>query len=122
MQPSEPAARFTLPICPSVNNLFINASTGRVRGAPYKRWCRDAGWSLREQGVVPVAGIVAMLIEAPLHRRRDVDNAIKPVLDLLVRLGVLVDDNLVDDLRITRRGTGDLMTVSIWRIGDGGEG
>lgn len=115
----EPAVRVEMPICPSTNNLFINARTGRTRGSQYKRWAQDAGWAVKLQHPVPVHGLVAVLIEAPLNRRRDVDNALKPTLDLLVSLGIIEDDNRIDDLRIVRTpaGAGDgMMVVSIWPI------
>lgn len=117
----EPAVRITCPICPSTNNLFVNrngktAGKGRVKGQQYQRWQTDAGWVIRIQQPAPVPGLVAILIEAPLARRRDVDNALKPLLDLLVTLGIIEDDNRVDDLRIVRTTGGDKMTVSIWPI------
>jgi len=119
--PDEPACRFVLPIPPSVNNLFVNRAGklhgGRAKGSDYKRWLHDAGWALKVAGGVPnVPGIVRVLIEAPLNRRRDLDNALKPLLDLLVKMSVIADDNLIDDLRIVRAGTGDNVTVSIWPI------
>ncbi len=89
---------------------------GRAKAVDYKRWLHDAGWAIKLQKPPTVAGIVRVLIEAPLPRRRDVDNAIKPTLDLIVRLGIIADDQLVDDLRIVRSGEGDEMVVSIWPI------
>lgn len=115
---SEAAARFTCPIAPSVNNLFINRTNGRSRGALYRRWQKDAGWAVKLQAPKPIKGIVAILIEAPLHRRRDVDNAIKPTLDLLVSLGLIDNDNWIDDLRIVRVAGGDEMVISIWPLGE----
>jgi Holliday junction resolvase RusA-like endonuclease len=117
----EPACRFTCPIGPSVNNLFVNRSGavrgGRFRGSDYRRWLQDAGWTVKLQKQPPVPGIVAMLIEAPLHRRRDLDNALKAIIDLTVNLGLIENDNLIDDLHIVRRGTeGDSCTVSIWAL------
>ena len=125
---ADPAARFTCPIAPSVNNLFVNRGgqlatrakgSGRVKGADYRRWLHDAGWTIKLQKPPPVAGLVAILIEAPLHRRRDLDNALKPCLDLIVKLGLIEDDNLVDDLRIARAGFGADMTISIWPLAAG---
>jgi hypothetical protein len=122
-QKPEPAARFPVGIPPSVNNLFINVSTGRIsgtrakariKGFDYRRWLHDEGWALKLLRIEPVPGIVRVLIEAPLHRRRDLDNALKPLLDLLVTMHIVENDNLIDDLRIVRAGTGDQVWVSIW--------
>lgn len=121
MPDDEPACRFTVPIPPSTNNLFVNRDRlgGRTASPDYKRWLNDAGWILKAQKREIIAaprGYVRVLVEAPLNRRRDLDNALKPLLDLLVKMSVIADDNLVDDLRIVRAGTGDNVTVSIWPI------
>ena len=115
--------RFTCPIGPSTNNLFVNRSRGiqggRFKDADYRRWLHDAGWIVKLQHPAPVLGIVAVLIEAPLHRRRDLDNSLKAALDLIVQLGLIENDNLIDDLHIIRRGTDAAnMIVSIWPLSD----
>lgn len=121
--PDEPACRFELPIPPSVNNLFVNRAGklhgGRAKGSDYKRWLHDAGWTIKIGLPHHVPGIVRVLIEAPLNRRRDLDNVLKPLLDLLVKMAVIVDDSLIDDLRIVRVGTGDKCVVSIWPLANG---
>jgi hypothetical protein len=116
----------TLPIPPSANNLFVNGSGavvgqrrrfGRMLGVPYKLWLHDAGWAIKLQcgafAAPLIPGLVSVDIRAPLNRRRDLDNALKPTLDLLVRMGIISDDNLIDDLRIRRAGTGDQVTIEI---------
>lgn len=111
----DPARRFTCPVGPSVNNLYLNSrGHGRLRSPDYRRWLHEAGWLVKLQNVAPVPGLVAVLIEAPLSRRRDLDNALKPVLDLLVQLAIIENDNLIDDLRIVRAGTGNDMVISLW--------
>lgn len=115
------SVRLVLPIPPSANNLFVNRGGklhgGRRRGIPYKLWLHEAQWAVKLQCglfVPPLFdGIVAVDILAPLNRRRDLDNALKALLDLLVRQGVIRDDNLIDDLRIRRIGTGDKMILAI---------
>ncbi len=120
MSPPEPACRFTCPIGPSVNNLFVNVSgkRGRLRGKPYRGWLKDAGWLVKLQHPASVPGLVRVLVEAPFRRGRDLDNALKSTLDLIVQLGIVEDDNLIDDLRIVRIANGDdtNMIVSIWPI------
>ncbi len=51
-------------------------------------------------------------------RRRDIDNFVKPLLDALVKAGVMEDDKLVDMLHVERRPVtkGGLCTVDIERI------
>lgn len=114
---------FKLPVPPSVNNLYVNhrgslgGKKGRVKGAFYRAWLHDAGWEIRRQtmGFEPpmFPGTVAVDIKAPLNRRRDLDNSLKALLDVLVKMGIIVDDCFIDDLRIRRVGTGDYVTVEI---------
>lgn len=119
-----PSVRLLLPTPPSTNNLFINrcgALAGRGKTVGYKLWLHEAGWLIKQQlgAFSPplVAGIVAVDILAPLNRRRDLDNALKALLDLIVKMGIISDDNLIDDLRIRRAGVGDKMVVVVESIG-----
>jgi Holliday junction resolvase RusA-like endonuclease len=130
MPDGEPACRFSLPIPPSTNHLFSsvagrngNAAARRAKTALYKRWLVDAGWELKAQHAIPaepIGGRLRVLIEAPLHDRRDLDNALKPLLDLIGcgknGMRIIVDDSLIDDLRIIRATIGERVTVSIWVI------
>lgn len=119
MPPGE-TPRLYVPIPPSVNNLFVNTSgqtqgRSRVKSQKYRNWLHEAGWRLRQQHPPHFAKPVRIEIEADLERRRDIDNALKPLLDLLVYVQVLADDNLVDDLRIRRiRSLRGEAAIMIW--------
>lgn len=54
--------------------------------------------------VAPLTGRISLSIAAtmPDRRRRDLDNLLKASLDALTHAGVWVDDNQVDELRISR--------------------
>lgn len=88
-----------LPVVPSTNNLFRAgqgaASRMRFKTKPYKNWRTDAGWALKQQPRVRIAGAVAITIS---HERRDgdIDNRIKAVLDLLVLHEVIEEDRHVE--------------------------
>lgn len=109
----EPAARIEMLVPPSTNNLFRGR---RFKTDTYKSWITAAGQLVNLQRKSPVSGRLAVRIEAPLPKSRDLDN-LKAALDLLVTLHLIEDDNRIDWLLI-ERSQGDLMTVSIWRIGD----
>ena len=121
---AEPVCRLLLPIPPSVNNLFVNKRTGgRVKAAAYKAWLAEAWWEIKLQRPPhhpPLVTCLRVLIEAPLGQNRDLDNALKPILDALVKMGVIADDSLVDDLRIVRAradasgAIAQMCTVSLW--------
>jgi Holliday junction resolvase RusA-like endonuclease len=105
-----------LPLPPSTNNLYVNLpGRGRVRAAAYRRWSDEAGWLVKAK-TPPVTfyGAVAVRIEAGAGNRRDIDNILKPTLDLLVKVGVLADDRMIDVLHIMRGGPKNYMLISIW--------
>lgn len=88
----------TMPVPPSVNSAWRNVpGKGRVRTGAYKVWATAAGWALKAQRIVGgFDGPVSVAIECRRDRSTsDIDNRIKPVLDLLTTHGVLTDDRLV---------------------------
>lgn len=97
-----------LPFPPSVNNLFaqarVNGKTRRFQSKRYKAWRREAEahllWkhSPLPRFTYPVS--VGIIIQPPDARRRDADNLVKPLLDLLVRVGMLADDSLVKSIQV----------------------
>lgn len=88
---------------PSVNNLFATVGRRRIKSRAYKAWLKVAGWEINSQRVQPVAGRVAVAyaIERPKdNRRRDVSNLEKGLSDLLVTMGIIADDSLIDRISI----------------------
>jgi Holliday junction resolvase RusA-like endonuclease len=116
----------TLPFPPSVNNLFINAGRKRVRSPKYRAWADEAGALIvvaqtiyRQAGKsIATKGPVRLLYEfqeGQDKRKRDIDNLVKPVNDLLVTHGIIqADDNTVVraiDLRWSDKVLGVRITV-----------
>lgn len=88
--------RAAIPMPPSLNNAFLNAAgKGRVRSKAYKAWVEEAGWMVkaRRNGLIPGPVSVTLDICPPNKRAFDLDNRLKPALDLLVACGVLSDDS-----------------------------
>ena len=69
----------------------------------YRAWTKEAGRILALARATPSIGPFAarLIFDGPDQRRRDVDNLGKAVLDLLVRHGVVKDDHLCRDLRLS---------------------
>ncbi|MCC7253180.1 RusA family crossover junction endodeoxyribonuclease [Hyphomicrobium sp.] len=90
-------AHVALPVPPSVNRCWRNVrGVGRVRTARYRAWVDEAGWELLGQHPRAIPGPVAITIRAGRpQRRRDLDNVLKPLLDLLVATHVIQDDSFV---------------------------
>ena len=85
----------SLPVPPSVNGLYRNVQgRGRVKTKRYMEWINAAGWALLESRPRKHNGAVSVhvLIEEP-KRARDIDNILKPLLDLLTTHRVISDDS-----------------------------
>lgn len=77
---------------PSVNAMYYNvAGAGRRKTRQYQAWIRGELRALLAQRAKPVDGKATVKITLP-KSRGDIDNKVKPTLDLLVRAGVLPDD------------------------------
>jgi len=85
----------TLPLPPSVNNLFATVGGKRVRSKAYARWIKNVSGLLleleRPQGI-PV--VVHVDVFGTLNRARDLDNMLKPIGDALVTCNVLPGDSV----------------------------
>jgi Holliday junction resolvase RusA-like endonuclease len=86
-------ATLDLPTPPSLNALWRH-DKGRVhRSKEYDQWRHDAGWTLKEQKPPSIAGWCSIRLSASIPaRRRDLDNLMKALLDLLVAYRVIEND------------------------------
>jgi crossover junction endodeoxyribonuclease RusA len=93
----------SLPLPPSVNNLFVNApGRGRAPSPGYKKWKADAAICIMAARQKPVAGRfkATLTFDQPDNRRRDLDNMAKAPLDALKRAGLIEDDRLARKLTL----------------------
>ena len=111
-----------LPAPPSANRLFINTGRwgggGKAKSKEYKSWRDDGVLILRDRYPQPLGlkhCAIGML--ANLTWKRDLDNILKPMLDLLQEAGEMQDDRYVCRIEMHRGGDGvDLGRVLIdWR-------
>jgi Holliday junction resolvase RusA-like endonuclease len=79
---------------PSVNTLYVHVpGKGRTKTLDYRTWIRLSAAELALQRPEPFTSRVDIVIRIPEPVRGDVSNRIKAAEDLLVRTGVLPDDN-----------------------------
>jgi len=107
---SEGMLSIAIPVLPpSANSLFLNVARGRrVKTAAYREWLSDAEVGIRcaareARWKAPAPKVplhVAMVVH--LDFRRDLDNVIKPTLDVLCRAGVIADDRWVHHIEAQR--------------------
>lgn len=83
-----------LPYPPSANRLWIRARKGMRKSPAYVAWLFEAGLLAKSQRPKSVSGPYKLSIQAtrPDKRKRDLDNIIKPLADLLQTVGVIRDD------------------------------
>jgi len=107
--------RYTLPYPPTTNHLFATAGAKRVKSRAYRAWIDAAGCEIMAQGRQRVHGPVtlAIALRRPDKRKRDLSNAIKAVEDLIVSMGVIDDDSLVQRLSVQWVSDGAPCTVLI---------
>ena len=94
-----------LPWPPSVNRLYRTFQGRMLLSRQGRIYYRDAVAIATAQRRKTLTCRLAVLIEAspPDRRPRDLDNLIKPILDLMQTAQVYRNDNQVDDLRIVRK-------------------
>lgn len=94
-----------LPYPPSVNRYWRSVK-GRVLISEQGRAYRKAVCQAIGIGGNTLNQRLAVTVDAwmPDKRKRDIDNIAKAVLDAITFAGVWNDDELIDDLRIIRRG------------------
>jgi crossover junction endodeoxyribonuclease RusA len=108
-----------LPYPPSVNHYWRHVG-GRILVSREGRRYRDAVRTLLA-GTGPLAGRLAVEVTLfpPDRRRRDLDNAMKCLLDSLGGGCAYLDDSQIDDLRVVRGGVaeGGSARIEIREIG-----
>lgn len=91
-----------------------------MRLAPrYERWLNDAGFIAKAQSKGTVHGPYHLSINAvrPDRKKRDLDNIIKPISDLLVKMGMVDDDCHCEMLSARWITTGEGVYVRITPAG-----
>jgi len=84
-----------LPFPTSANRMYRAVAGRSILSTEYRRWKQQAGWALQAQRPAKIAGPVGISVDlrAPDKRKRDCDNSLKPILDLLKTHQVIEDDN-----------------------------
>jgi len=82
-----------LPEPPSVNAAYRNTAKGRAKTRSYRNWESECLWMIKGAKPGIVAGPFTVVLFLSEKTRKDVDNCLKPVLDLLGKVGVTEDDS-----------------------------
>jgi len=107
----------TLPILPpSSNHMFVNVpGRGRVKSKEYRAWVAQMGAFLNAACRGRMVGRANVSIFLENIPGADIDNRIKPVLDLLVTVGILADDSS-KHVRSVSATWGDVkgLNIQVW--------
>lgn len=104
-----------LPYPPSANNLWRSAKGRTYRSRAYVDWLTEAGLLAKSQRAGSITGPYKLSVTAarPDKRKRDLDNILKPISDLLKSIGAIEDDNLCEMLTARWVTTGDGVAVRL---------
>lgn len=107
-----------LPLPPSANRIWRVGKGGVVHKADaYRRWLQQAGWEcVIQQGGDRIPAAYHMRVTLP-QTRRDPDNALKALSDLLQRQRVITDDKHLRGMALlVSRERGDSVLVELWAV------
>lgn len=114
--PVAAAVDLHIPLPPSANSIWRRSGTHMHKSTEYTAWLKEAGWTAKAQKPRAVHGPYKLQVQAvrPDKRRRDLDNLIKPISDLLTSIGVIDDDCYCEmlSMRWVTAGEGVHVTVS----------
>ena len=96
--------QFELPYPPSINHYYRRVGFRTLISREGRCYRREVVARLAARRVNPLRGRLSVVVHVfpPDRRKRDLDNALKCLLDSLQHAGVFVDDSQIDDLRIRR--------------------
>ena len=92
----------------------------RLRGSRFKsrklkNWEQHSGWKVKTSTTEKTTEEVNVFIMANINRRRDIDNIIKPILDIL-QYGPIKNDNQVHQVTARRASPADKLDKNRARI------
>ena len=94
------AIHFTVPLTPiskkNSQQILVNRATGRPFIMPskkYKEYEKDAMWFIPKGETINKPVNVKCLFYMPTHRKCDLVNMQEAILDVMVKAGLLADDN-----------------------------
>lgn len=97
---------FKLPYPPSVNHYWRHVGKRTLISREGRQYRDRVAMMLVQEWANPMKGelSVSVLVHPPDHRRRDLDNILKALLDALEHGGAYTDDSQISHLQIRRGG------------------
>jgi crossover junction endodeoxyribonuclease RusA len=116
-------AEFQIPYPPSTNRIWRQGQ-GRVhKSQEYKDWLALASWEMRVQLgpriVITNPFKLTVRVQRPDRRKRDLDNLLKPILDLIAHYGLIENDSLCHWIDARWEGEGRWVFIQLEDMSDG---
>jgi len=115
---------FRIPYPPSTNRIWRQGHGRMHKSQEYKDWLALAAWEMRAQlgpkRVIDEPFKIVIRVNRPDRRKRDLDNLIKPILDLIAHYGLIENDSLCHWIDAQWDGEGQWVYISMGEI-DGKE-
>jgi Holliday junction resolvase RusA-like endonuclease len=116
----QPTVVIHFPRPTSANKMFSRQMTRRGHRdltPEYKAWRDEAGWAVKMQivGLLTITTRFNIVIEVPRTSRTDLDNNVKPILDLAQNLGIISNDKNCAGITITPADRTDCM-AAFWPL------
>jgi crossover junction endodeoxyribonuclease RusA len=97
---------FFLPFPPSLNSYYTKTRNGVYLSTKGRAFQSSGILSIKEQlsghPIIDVPIHLVIVLYPPDRKSRDLDNYIKPIQDCIQNSGILVNDNLVNQLEVFR--------------------
>ena len=108
-----------LPVPPTTNNLYVTRRDGKGRA----RTSQYAAWQKEAQQLIMISGCpregwrhVRVEVLAPLNYKRDIENCLKCLMDVLATMHIVADDRWIDQIEVRRVPVGEALTVTVQRL------
>ena len=121
----QPVVVIHFPRPPSANRMFLRQMTRRGHRdltPEYKAWRDEAGWAVKMQivGLETITCRFNIVVEVPRSSRVDLDNNLKPILDLAQNMGIISNDRNCAGISITPADRADCL-AAFWTLPEMGE-
>lgn len=115
--------KIRIPYPPSTNRIWRQGQGRMHKSQQYKDWLALASWEIRAQlgpkRVITNPFKITVRVERPDRRKRDLDNLLKPILDLIAHYGLIENDSLCHWIDTRWEGEGKCVNIEIRELNDG---
>ena len=114
---------FSVPYPPSANRIWRQGKGRLHKSKEYQDWLALSAWEMRAQlgpkQVITQPFKLELRVNRPDKRKRDLDNLLKPILDLIGHYGLIENDSLCHWIDARWKGQGEWCYIKLEGLKDG---